>query len=190
MDARSLPANTQGRGGGCGRSDGGAVRGRPGGEPVGVARTVQVRAVSSAGGAPGASGEAGDEQDTPDWHSDAGGQNPATCGADGVGAGVRAGLSRMLVRIPAGARRSPSAAVTVGRADGVRRWLGDRPGHRRLLRKRGLGASEELSGPTGARRSDTTSNREVAERWGDGGGRVELSAAGDPARGCDFPDAE
>ena len=48
----------------------------------------------------------------------------------------------------------------------------------------------ELSGPTGARRSDTTSNREVAERWGDGGGRVELSAAGDPARGCDFPDAE
>ena len=36
-----------------------------------------------------------------------------------------------------GARRSPSAAVTVGRADGVRRWLGDRPGHRRLLRKRG-----------------------------------------------------
>ena len=63
-------------------------------------------------------------------------------------------------------------------------------GHRRLLRKRGLGASEELSGPTGARRSDTTSNREVAERWGDGGGRVELSAAGDPARGCDFPGAE
>ena len=71
--------------------------------------------------------------------------------------------------------------VTVGRADGVRRWLGDRPGHRRLLRKRGLGASEELSGPTGARRSDTTSDREVVERRGDGGGRVELSAAGHSA---------
>ena len=58
--------------------------------------------VSSAGGAPGASGEAGDEQDTPDWHSNAGGQNPATRGADGVGAGVRAGLCGLLVRIPAG----------------------------------------------------------------------------------------
>ena len=66
------------------------------------------------------SGEAGNEQDTPDWHPDAGGQNPATCGADGVGAGVRAGLCGLFVRIPAGARRSPSAAVTVGRADGVR----------------------------------------------------------------------
>ena len=44
------------------------------GEPVGVARTVQVRGVSSAGGAPGAPGEAGDEQDTPDWHPDAGGR--------------------------------------------------------------------------------------------------------------------
>ena len=124
----------------CGRSDGGAVRGRPGGEPDGVARTVQVRTVSGAGGAPGASGEAGDEQDTPDWHPDAGGQNPATCGADGVGAGVRAGLSGLFVRIPAGARRSPSAASSAGRADGARRWLGDRPGHRGLLRQRGLGS--------------------------------------------------
>ena len=161
----------QGRGGGCGRSDGGAVRGRPGGEPDGIARTVQVRSVSSAGGAPGALGEAGDEQDTPDRHPDAGGQNPATRGADGVGAGVRAGLCGLLVRIPARARRSPSAASSVGWTDEVRRWLGDRPGHRRLLRQRGLGSLEELSGPTGARRSDTTSDREVVERRSDGGGR-------------------
>ena len=54
---------------------------------------------------------------------------------------------------------------------------------RRLLRKRGLGASEELSGPTGARRSDTTSDREVVERRSDGGGQVELSATGSPTRG-------
>ena len=54
--------------------------------------------------------------------------------------------------------------------------------------KRGLGSLEELSGPTGARRSDTTSDREVVERRSDGGGRVELSAAGDPSRGSRFPD--
>ena len=120
------------------------------------------------------SGEAGDEQDTPDWHPNAGGQNPPARGADGVGAGVRAGLSRLLVRIPAGARRSPSAASSVGWADGVRWWLGHRPGHRGLLRQRGLGSLEELSGPTGARRSDTTSDREVVERWSDGGGQVEI----------------
>ena len=39
----------------------------------------------------------GHEQDPPDWHSDAGGQNPSTRGADGDGAGVRAGVSGMLV---------------------------------------------------------------------------------------------
>ena len=49
--------------------------------------------------------------------------------------------------------------------------------------KRGLGSLEELSGPTGARRSDTTSDREVVERRSDGGGRVELSAAGEPLKG-------
>ena len=47
-----------------------------------------------------------------------------------------------------------------------------------LFRQRGLGSPTELSGPTGARRSDTTSNREVAERRRDGGGRVELSGTG------------
>ena len=188
VDARSLPANPQGRGGGCGRSDGGAVRGRPGGEPDGIARTVQVRSVSSAGGAPGALGEAGDEQDTPDRHPDAGGQNPPARGADGDGGGVRAGLSGLLVRIPARAWRSPSAASSVGWTDEARRWLGHRPGHRRLLRKRGLGSLEELSGPTGARRSDTTSDREVVERRSDGGGRIELSATGSPTRGRAFPD--
>jgi len=36
VDARSLAANPQGRGGGCGRGDGGALRGRAGGEPVGA----------------------------------------------------------------------------------------------------------------------------------------------------------
>ena len=49
--------------------------------------------------------------------------------------------------------------------------------------KRGMGSLEELSGPTGARRSDTTSDREVVERRSDGGGRVELSAAGRPLKG-------
>ena len=61
-------------------------------------------APGAAGGAPGAPGEAGDEQDAPDWHTDAGGQNPAARGADGDGAGVRAGISGLLVRIPAGAQ--------------------------------------------------------------------------------------
>ena len=95
------------------------------GEPVGGARTVQVRGVSSAGGASGAPGEAGDEQEAPDWHPDAGGQDSPTRGADGAGAGVRAGLSRLLIRIPAGARRSPSARCAVARADGTRWRLGD-----------------------------------------------------------------
>jgi len=50
-----------------------------------------------------------------------------------------------------------------------------------------FGSSEELSGPTGARRGDARSDREVAECRSDGGGRVELSAAvppegGDPVR--------
>ena len=44
-----------------------------------------------------------------------------------------------------------------------------------------------FAGPTGARRSDTTCDRKVAERWSDGSGRVELSAAGNPARGSDIP---
>ena len=70
---------------------------------TGAARTVQVRAVPSAGGAPGAPCEAGDEQDTPDRDSDAGGQDTPTRGADGAGAGIRAGLSGWLVWIPAGA---------------------------------------------------------------------------------------
>ena len=83
----------------------------------------------------------------------------------------------------------PSAASSVGRADEARRWLGDRPGHRRLFRQHGLGSPEELSGPTGARRSDTTSDREVVERRSDGGGQVELSATGSPTRGRAFPDA-
>ena len=62
---------------------------------------------------------------------------------------------------------------------------GDRPGHRGLLRQRGLGSPEELSGPTGARRSDTTRDREVVERRSDGGGRGQLSGPGSPAGGCD-----
>ena len=53
--------------------------------------------------------------------------------------------------------------------------------------KRGLGSPEELSGPTGARRSDTTSDREVVERRSDGGGRIELSATGEPHKGACFP---
>ena len=139
------------------------------------------------GGAPGAPGEAGHEQDAPDWHSDTGGQDCPTRGADGAGAGIRAGLSRLLVWIPAGAWRSSGAGSAVARADGVWWRMGHRPGHRGLLRVGGLGSPEELSGPTGARRSDTTSDREVAERRSDGGGRVELSAAGHAARRGDFP---
>ena len=168
---------------------GGALRGRPGGEPLGVARAVQVREVSSAGGTPGAPGEAGHEQDTPDRHPDAGGQGTSARGADGAGTGVRAGLFGLLVWIPAQTRRTSSAGCAVARADGVRWGMGHRPGHRGLFRQRGLGSPGELSGPTGARRSDTTCDREVVERRSDGGGRVELSAAGDPSGGCDLRDA-
>ena len=50
------------------------------------------------------------------------------------------------------------------------------------------GHLRSFSGPTGARRSDTTSDREVVERRSDGGGRIELSATGSPTRGRAFPD--
>ena len=83
---------------------------------------------------------------------------------------LRAGLSGMLVRVPAGAWRA------------LRRWM--RFGHGLMELGGGWvvdldiedffgsvdwGHTEALSGPTGARRGDTTSDREVAERRGDGG---------------------
>ena len=47
------------------------------------------------------------------------------CGADGVGAGVRAGLCGLLVWVPPGTKRTPSTGGIVERVDGHGRGLGD-----------------------------------------------------------------
>ena len=115
--ARGLPAHAQGRRGGCGRRDGGAVRGRPGREPVGTSRPVQVGPVPGAAGAAGAHPEAGQGgEDEAAGHPDAGGQGSAACGADGAGADLRAGLSGLLVRVPARTRPAHGAGGAVARA--------------------------------------------------------------------------
>ena len=77
------------------------------------------------------------------------------------------------------------------RSDGGRQggWRPPAPRAVRLLRQRGLGSLAELSGPTGARRCDTTSDREMAERRSDGRRRVELSTTGHSARRGGLGDA-
>ncbi len=189
--ARGLPAYAQGRRGGSGRRDGGTVRGGPGGEPVELARTVQVGSVSSAAGASGTHPEAGQGgEDETAGHPDAGGQGLAARGADGAGADLRAGLCGLFVRVPARTRRAPGAGGAVGRADVAGRWLGDRFGHPELLRRGGSGPSKGLSGPTGARRSDPTRDRQVVEGRGHGGRRGALPRAGYAARRGDLAAAE
>ena len=86
-----VSAHAQGRGRGCGRTDGGRTTRRPGGQPPVAAGPRQVRPYR----APPVrrvhipKGTGGDQTHR---HPDVRGQGPPACGRDGPGAGLRAGL--------------------------------------------------------------------------------------------------
>src|SRR5439155_24981865 len=91
-------------------------------------------------------------------------------GHHGVGGRLRAGLSRLLVRVSTGSVGPPSAGGAPRGADDEGRGLGTRSGHPELLRHARPRAAAGDPSRTGARRSAAAPDRQVAARGSNGGG--------------------
>lgn len=127
LATRGLPPYTEGWGPRHRRTERGIVRGAPGGQPPVASRPCKVRAIPGTAGAAGAHPEGRWDGDPSDRHPDLRGQGPAARGGNGDRRGLRAGVLRLLVRLPAGSLATSSAArgPERGVADG---WGMDRRG--------------------------------------------------------------
>ena len=143
----------------------------PGGQPPVAARPREVRHVPRAAGAAGPHPEGRWDANAPDRHPDLRGQGPAARGRDGAGGRLRAGLSGLLVRLPAGALGAPSARTrcsnaTMAMAGG---WVLE-VDIRKFFDTLDHGHLREILRQQGTRRSAAATHRQVAER-GRAGGR-------------------
>src|SRR5262249_7982889 len=95
--------------------------------------------------------------------SNVGGQNPSAGGRHGLGADLRAGLSGLLVWVPAGAVGAPRAARFVEANHGPGWVLVGGSGHPEVLRHAGSWSSTPTASAAGTRRGVAPSDRQVVE---------------------------
>src|SRR5262249_30432998 len=133
MAEGGLPAHPQGWCPRHRRCDGGGLCGKPGGQSLGPLGTHQVRPLPSAAGPTSIYSEVG-------WiaqalrPSNVRGQGMSEGDRYGFGGCVRAGLSPLLLRLPAGSLCSSSLTRSAYWLYAPRTALGDRSRHRKILR--------------------------------------------------------
>src|SRR6266511_1741251 len=120
------------------------IRAESGGESPGAARPLQVGDVPGTASEASAHPEGRRVEDPPHRHPDLRGQSPAEGRRDGARGHLRAGVSRLLVRLPAEPVGASSAAKALGDAHGDRWWVGARSGHQGVLRLLGPRAPARL----------------------------------------------
>src|SRR5262249_55652024 len=103
-------------------------------QPHDTPEPCQVRPVPSAARTAGAYPEGHGKRNPALGDSHAGGQNPSASGRHGVGADLRAGLSGLFVRFPAGAIGTPRAARFMEANYGLGWLLVGGSGHPQVLR--------------------------------------------------------